>query len=385
MNNNLLSLTNQLNIQSIHDENKEDWNFLINKYNIDKNKYIVPITNNDIYSPDNVINNNNLFDLICAICLNILKNPVSCSSNINSHSFCKECIDIYLEEHDNCPTCKNIFEYKNNPEVEKKLNELLFKCIYFKDGCKNIINYTDYFKHINECEYRNDNILYECLVDKYNYINKSFEPCHYIGKIKEMEEHFKKCAFMKYRCLFCKEDILSIHFIDHAINNCQIRIFNDNDGDIYIGEIKKNKRDGYGIHYYNGDKYKGEWKNCKKNGYGAFFFLNGEKCEGEWKNDKLDGYGQFYFSNGDKYDGEWKEDKMDGYGKFYFSNGDIYDGEWKNNKMNGYGKFYYCDGGICEGEWKDNKIEGYGIVYLSDGKYEAIFQNGRIKQLFNEI
>ena len=71
---------------------------------------------------------------------------------------------------------------------------------------------------------------------------------------------------------------------------------------------------------------------------------------------------------------------MNGYGIFNFSNGDKYDGEWENNKMNGYGKFYHSDGNICEGEWKNNKLEGYAIVYDNDKKYEALFQNSKIKK-----
>ena len=227
----------------------EDFTFLLNKYNINKNDFIKPIIENDIYNPENVVNNNNLFDIICPICLNILNNPISCSSNLNSHSFCKECINIYLSEHENCPLCKNNFEYYYNKEISEKLNELLFKCIYFKEGCNKILNYLEYFKHINECKYKNSDIIYICLVEKYNYLNKNFETCNYTGKLKEIEEHFKICAFFQYTCLFCKENIISLNFKEHSVNKCKMRIFNDNDGDIYIGEIKNNQKDGFGIHY----------------------------------------------------------------------------------------------------------------------------------------
>ena len=55
--------------------------------------------NNQIlsYNPENIINKKNTEDLICSICYNILKNPISCSDKKNSHSFCKECIDKYLK------------------------------------------------------------------------------------------------------------------------------------------------------------------------------------------------------------------------------------------------------------------------------------------------
>ena len=72
------------------------------------------------YCPDNIISQEIIEDLICPICLCVLKEPINCSDNKNSHSFCKECIDKYLKENNKCPTCKLIFEYKINDQ--KKIN-----------------------------------------------------------------------------------------------------------------------------------------------------------------------------------------------------------------------------------------------------------------------
>ena len=63
---------------------------------------------------DNLIEKEKYEDLICPICLCVLNNPISCSDNKNSHSFCKECIDKYLKGKNKCPTCKSIFKYKIN-------------------------------------------------------------------------------------------------------------------------------------------------------------------------------------------------------------------------------------------------------------------------------
>ena len=44
------------------------------------------------------------------------------------------------------------------------------------------------------------------------------------------------------------------------------------DGEKYEGEIKNNKRSGYGINYYpNGNKYEGWWENDLKMELGDFF------------------------------------------------------------------------------------------------------------------
>ena len=50
-----------------------------------------------IYNQKNLIGKETKEDLICPICLEVLKNPISCSVNKNSHSFCKDCIDKYLK------------------------------------------------------------------------------------------------------------------------------------------------------------------------------------------------------------------------------------------------------------------------------------------------
>ena len=178
-------------------------NILLKENNIDINKYIAPAFEINYYNKENLIGDNDLIDLICPICYNILKNPIECSLNSNSHSFCKECIDKSLEYSDVCPICKNYFEYIPNYEVEKILEQLCFKCIYYKEGCTKILKYSEYFNHINECEYKN--IIYECKIEKYNYIKKKFDKCSFRGDINEIEKHFKMCGLLKYKCRGLKE------------------------------------------------------------------------------------------------------------------------------------------------------------------------------------
>ena len=55
---------------------------------------------------------------------------------------------------------------------------------------------------------------------------------------------------------------------EKSVNNKSVKKIYEN-GDIYIGEIKDNQRNGNGkITYKNGDVYDGEWLNDKANGYG---------------------------------------------------------------------------------------------------------------------
>ena len=355
----------------MNENERDNLMVLLNKYKIDKDKYINCVSNINFYNRDNVINDN-ILDLICPICYNILKNPKFCSSKKNSHSFCKECIEKFLEEDNKCPICKNIFENKSKKKYEKILHNLDFKCFFYNQGCTKIVNYLDYFKHINECEYKN--LLYKCQVEKYNFYKKEFEKCNYIGNNKEIKKHFKKCGFTKYQCLFCNENILQINLKTHVGNKCIFGIFKNSMNDKYIGENNNRIKEGYGIYYFSdGNKYEGEWKNDEKEGYGIYYYSNGDKYEGEFKNGKFEGYGIYYFSDGNKYEGEWKNDKFEGSGIIYFSGGNKYQGEWENNEKSGYGIYYYSNGDKYEGEFKNDLKDGYGIYYFSNGEiYEGM-------------
>ena len=132
----------------MEDNSKISENFLLNNK---ISKYIEPITISYIKT-DNLIDQENVEDFICPICLYILNNPISCSNKKNSHSFCENCIDKYLEENDNCPTCKLKFRYKIKEELNNTLNKLNFICEYKKEGCNKIIPYSDYLTHINNCK-----------------------------------------------------------------------------------------------------------------------------------------------------------------------------------------------------------------------------------------
>ena len=359
---------------------KDNLDFLLNEYKIDKDKYFNCISNNNYYYRDNIIEKHiDISYLICPICYCVLKQPRFCSSNNNSHAFCKECLDIYLETNNKCPICKNNFENKRKNEIENELHKLDFKCLFFKEGCKNVLSYLEYFNHINTCKY--NNLLYECQIDNYNYLKKEFEKCNYIGNKDEIKAHFKRCALIKYKCIFCDKNILKIDLKEHAENKCKLGIYKYIMNEKYIGENKNKIREGYGKYYYsNGDKYLGKFKNNQVDGYGIYYYSNGDKYEGEWKNGIMDGYGILNALDGYKYEGEWKNGNINGYGIMYFSDEDKYEGEWKNNYIDGYGIMYFSNGDKYEGEFKKNIFDGYGIKYISNGnKYEGEWKNNKLE------
>ena len=176
--------------------------------------------------------------------------------------------------------CKCIFEYQNNNEIKDKLNKILFKCIFSRNGCTKIMHYLSFFKHIDKCGYKVNE--YECIVPKFNKYNKSFNSCLYKGKLNEVKNHFKKCAFNKFKYNMCNKIILGINLKKHMIDKCKIRIIDDYFGNKYIGEFKFGVKNGYGIYYYSsGDIYEGEYKDNNKNGYGIYYYsFSGNKYEG---------------------------------------------------------------------------------------------------------
>ena len=91
----------------------------------------VKIINNITYIDiDNIIKKGKIDYLICPIRFFILKDPVSCSKRKNSHTFCRECIDKYLQENNNCPTCKLNFGYKKRKKIINGLNKFTFNCVH---------------------------------------------------------------------------------------------------------------------------------------------------------------------------------------------------------------------------------------------------------------
>ena len=220
MEQNLTQITN-LNISS------SDYDSLFKKYIIKKQILY--------YSRDDLLNREDNEDYLCSICLDVLKDPISCSSNKISHSFCKKCIDNYLKNNKKCPICKLPFQYQIKNEIIDELNGLTFKCSFTSQGCNNnTIFYPAYLNHINNCIY--NNFLCECAIKKYNYKQKKFEKCGYKSNKINIDEHFKNCGFKTYKCIICDKKFFLINLEDHVTNECIFGIINYQNGDIYILE-----------------------------------------------------------------------------------------------------------------------------------------------------
>ncbi|MBN2794557.1 MAG: trypsin-like peptidase domain-containing protein [Clostridia bacterium] len=171
-------------------------------------------------------------------------------------------------------------------------------------------------------------------------------------------------------------------------------------GDIYVGSVKEDMKDGYGEYYYDdGNIYKGEWQEDVKSGYGEFSWTDGTLYQGQWDQDDMNGFGiktfisgtsyegdflngefhgkgTFKVVGGDLYVGDFQHDEMSGYGIYTWAEGDHYEGNWLEDQKNGYGVYTWADGGSYEGNWLMDQMNGQGVYTWSDGSsYEGNWLN----------
>ena len=203
---------------------------------------------------------------------------------------------------------------------------------------------------------------------------------------------------------------------------------NDDDGNVYYGQMEGDKPHGYGTFTFaDGGKYVGEYKNGEGHGYGTRTYDDGQKYVGEWKNDKKNGQGtQTYddgtiFHSGEWVEGETKTSGNESEDEFEddidektasleapedadqhwpnlaesdiiarveaagnkitknYKSGSVYHGQMKTYKRHGYGTRTYADGQKYVGEWKNGKQDGNGILTGADGTilHSGEWENGR--------
>ena len=201
------------------------------------------------------------------------------------HKFCKKCINIHLNNFNNCPLCRYKINNKNEDLIDKKefkekLNETKFKC----EWCNEIVKYSEYLKHKNNCP-KAPNIKYECqnkifnINSRYDNHHNIFIKCNKILNSNNIWNHIKNCALRKFKCNVCGKILLNFNKQSHFLNECKIRIKEEKKSllnqERYIREKKKKKKEGYGILFDSNNMiYEGSFKEDKKKGYGKVKTVN---------------------------------------------------------------------------------------------------------------
>ena len=91
--------------------------------------------------------------LHCGICLNVLKDPVSCQHN--EHLFCRACITVHLMNFQTCPSCMEPLTVQSLSQapraVTSLLSELKIRCEFFERGCGQFVELQNLERHVTDC------------------------------------------------------------------------------------------------------------------------------------------------------------------------------------------------------------------------------------------
>ena len=91
--------------------------------------------------------------LHCGICLNVLKDPVSCQHN--EHLFCRTCITVHLMNFQTCPSCMEPLTVQSLSQapraVTNMLSELKIRCQFYERGCDDFIELKNLERHVTNC------------------------------------------------------------------------------------------------------------------------------------------------------------------------------------------------------------------------------------------
>ena len=133
-------------------------------------------------------------DLHCAICLNVLKDPMQCQKN--EHHFCTPCIRRHLENFQACPSCMEelTLETLKKPSrfLRRNLSDLVIRCDYVTRGCPEVVPLPDLNTHLINCEF--------------SPVQCSNVGCTDVINKRELMNHERQtCKFRKLRCDDCRE------------------------------------------------------------------------------------------------------------------------------------------------------------------------------------
>jgi len=145
-------------------------------------------------------------EIICSLCLNIIKNGVRCADC--GQSFCDYCITQYFSLHNQCPNGKYV-KQPLDKLYEKILGKLSLHCKNAKFGCPEIIEYHKVSLHEEKCEYEG--------------MPCPFEGCEKMFAKKDLPEHLAICAFYLITCKDCLEKFVRKNTEAHE-KKCQEKI-----------------------------------------------------------------------------------------------------------------------------------------------------------------
>ncbi|CAB4037231.1 E3 ubiquitin- ligase NRDP1 [Paramuricea clavata] len=143
--------------------------------------------------------------LHCAICTEVLKDPVQCRRN--EHHFCRNCITEHLRHSQNCPTCKDPLTVETlvRPQrfLANTLSSLKISCENSERGCRKVIELGSLDTHVATCGF--------------SPVPCSNDQCEEIISRRDKEIHENKvCGFRRVKCDYCAQMVLYKNFMQHT-------------------------------------------------------------------------------------------------------------------------------------------------------------------------
>lgn len=146
-------------------------------------------------------------ELICSICLEIVRTPKLCKNCQNL--FCNDCLKTQLTKSKFCPNRCLYVEQEVNLIFKKLLFKIEFKCYYHLNGCKETITYEYFNKHIKNCIFGD----FKCLSPG----------CNEIKNLDGIKDHILTCNLRLVECKFCQKNIAKKD-ISYHIDECSNKL-----------------------------------------------------------------------------------------------------------------------------------------------------------------
>ena len=142
-------------------------------------------------------------DFVCQICLSFVLDPVECLT-CNS-IFCRKCLYEYTLYSKHCPNRCDINYRPVNRILKNIINAVKVPCIFFHKGCKEMLKFEDYDRHLKQCEF-NPYMCNQCyLVDVKENIENHSKICNKLKIEKDFSSNNKK----RFVCKHCNLEIIS--------------------------------------------------------------------------------------------------------------------------------------------------------------------------------
>jgi len=141
-------------------------------------------------------------ELVCSICLDIVWEPISCK--VCTSPFGSKCLNNWFKYNKKCPKQCEYEPAEFSLLLKRLVNKIQFYCLYKTDGCQEVINYDNFYKHINSCPYAE----YRCKSPN----------CNAKGTKKEMEDHVAVCETYERKCDICRLSLKNLEFLNHKNN-----------------------------------------------------------------------------------------------------------------------------------------------------------------------